>query len=113
MAKKALLFLTLLILMFVPGKAQVRPVADTLSQQVLLKDSLIVDSANVIAVDTLTPQVLKKRDSLTNAQWLDSLNNGYGFEVFSLQKLINIANNSYEKVVYQHGNLLPKGEVWV
>ena len=113
MAKKSLLLLVFTVLMFVVGKAQIKPMADTLHRQVLLQDSLLTDSANVLAVDTLTPSILKVRDSLTNAKWLDSLNSGYGFEVFSLQKLISLANNSSEKVIYQHGNLLPKGDVWV
>jgi len=113
MAKKSLLLLVFTVLMFVVGKAQIKPMADTLHSQVLLQDSLLTDSANVLAIDTLTPSILKVRDSLTNAKWLDSLNSGYGFEVFSLQKLISLANNSSEKVIYQHGNLLPKGDVWV
>lgn len=113
MAKKSLLLLVFTVLMLVVGKAQIKPMADTLHRQVLLQDSLVTDSANVLAIDTLTPSILKVRDSLTNAKWLDSLNSGYGFEVFSLQKLISLANNSSEKVIYQHGNLLPKGDVWV
>jgi len=96
------------------GKAQVVPLDTTANAMV--QDSLNVDSANVKVVDTLTlstPAILKMRDSLTNAQWLDSLSKGYGFEVFSLENLINAAGNYQEKVIYQHGKLLPKGDVWV
>jgi len=113
MAKKRLLFLVFAVLMAFSVKAQVVPVPDTLSQVRVLSDSNSVESAGTAAIDTLTPNVLRIRDSLTNAKWLDSLNNGYGFEVFSLQKLISLANNSYEKIDYQYGNLLPKGDVWV
>ncbi|RZL28458.1 MAG: DUF4271 domain-containing protein, partial [Pedobacter sp.] len=113
MAKKNLLFLFFVVLM-AAAQAQVRPIVDTLNSAIPVRDSLsIVDSANVVAVDTLTPQILKIRDSLTNAKWLDSLNAGYGFEVFSLKKWIDLAANSQEKVIYQHGDLLPKGDVWV
>lgn len=113
MAKKNLLLLIFAVLMF-SVQAQVRPLVDSLKQPILLQDSLnVVDTANVVAIDTLTPEVLKIRDSLTNAKWLDSLNAGYGFEVFSLKKWIELAGNSQEKVSYQHGNLLPKGDVWV
>ena len=86
---------------------------DTVRNVQSLPDSLLVDTAQVKAIDTLTPKILKIRDSLTNAIWLDSLNRGYGFEVFSLQKVIAQANNPHEKVSYQHGQLLPKGDVWV
>lgn len=113
MAKKRLLFLVFAVLMAFSVKAQVVPVPDTSSQVRVLSDSNSVESASIAAIDTLTPNVLKIRDSLTNAKWLDSLNNGYGFEVFSLQKLISLANNFYEKIDYQYGNLLPKGDVWV
>ncbi|RZJ79457.1 MAG: DUF4271 domain-containing protein [Flavobacterium sp.] len=113
MAKKRLLFLVFAVLMAFSVKAQVVRVSDTSSRVLVLSDSATVDSASIAAIDTLTPNVLKIRDSLTNAKWLDSLNNGYGFEVFSLQKLISLANNSYEKIDYQYGNLLPKGDVWV
>ncbi|MNK22654.1 hypothetical protein D3C87_409340 [compost metagenome] len=113
MAKKNVLFLFFVVLM-ATAQAQVRAVVDTVSSAIPLRDSLsIVDSANVVAIDTLTPQVLKIRDSLTNAKWLDSLSAGYGFEVFSLKKWIDLAANSQEKVIYQHGDLLPKGDVWV
>jgi len=113
MAKKRLLFLVFAVLMAFSVKAQVVPISDTSSRVLVLSDSATVESASIAAIDTLTPNVLKIRDSLTNAKWLDSLNNGYGFEVFSLQKLISLANNSYEKIDYQYGNLLPKGDVWV
>ncbi|SOD20488.1 DUF4271 domain-containing protein [Pedobacter xixiisoli] len=113
MAKKNLLFLVFTVLM-VAAQAQVTTKVDTLNNAIPLQDSLtIIDTANVVAIDTLTPDILKIRDSLTNAKWLDSLNAGYGFEVFSLKKWIELAGNSQEKVVYQHGDLLPKGDVWV
>jgi len=94
-------------------QAQVPVQTDTVLNVQSLPDSLLVDTTQVKAIDTLTPNILKIRDSLTNALWLDSLNRGYGFEVFSLQKVIAQANNPHEKVSYQHGQLLPKGDVWV
>ncbi len=94
-------------------QAQVPVQTDTVLNVQSLPDSLLADTAQVKAIDTLTPNILKIRDSLTNALWLDSLNRGYGFEVFSLQKIIAQANNPHEKVSYQHGQLLPKGDVWV
>ncbi|MFN0293638.1 DUF4271 domain-containing protein [Pedobacter helvus] len=113
MAKKNLLFLVFAWLMPFASYAQVRVVPDTLRNTALQADSPLVDSAHAIAIDTLTPNVLKIRDSLTNAKWIDSLNNGYGFEVFSLKKWIDLASHPSEKVDYQHGDLLPKGDVWV
>jgi len=113
MAKKNLLFFVLVVLI-VSVQAQVKPMADSLVQNTPLQDSLsVVDTANVVAIDTLTPAILKVRDSVTNAKWLASLNEGYGFEVFSLKKWIEQAGNSQEKVIYQHGNLLLKGDVWI
>ena len=85
MAKKNLLFLVFAWLMAFASYAQVRVAPDTLQNIALQADSPLVDSAHAIAIDTLTPNVLKIRDSLTNAKWIDSLNNGYGFEVFSLK----------------------------
>ena len=113
MAKKNLLFLIFSLFITSASHAQVTPAADTLKNVTPLQDSLAIDSVNTMAIDTLTPDILKIRDSLTAAKWLDSLNNGYGFEVFSLKKLIDLASNPHEKVVYQHGDLLPKGDVWV
>lgn len=113
MSKKSFLFFLILAVVTVFCRAQVPVQTDTALKVQSLPDSLLVDTAQVKAVDTLTPDILKIRDSLTNALWLDSLSRGYGFEVFSLQKLIAQANNPHEKVSYQHGQLLPKGDVWV
>lgn len=113
MSKKTFLFFFLVAIMTVFSQAQIPVQKDTLMNVQSLPDSLLVDTAQVKAIDTLTPNILKIRDSLTNAIWLDSLNRGYGFEVFSLQKVIAQANNPREKVSYQHGQLLPKGDVWV
>ena len=112
MVKKNLLFLIFAVFVVAFGHAQVRPVPDTLRNAVLWPDSL-TNSVDKLAIDTLTPEILKIRDSLTSAKWLDSLNSGYGFEVFSLKKLLDVAGNSHEKVDYQYGNLLPKGDVWI
>lgn len=113
MSKKSFLFFLLVAVMTVFCQAQVPVQTDTVLNVQSLPDSLLADTAQVKAIDTLTPNILKIRDSLTNALWLDSLNRGYGFEVFSLQKIIAQANNPHEKVSYQHGQLLPKGDVWV
>ncbi|WAC41284.1 DUF4271 domain-containing protein [Pedobacter sp. SL55] len=113
MAKKNLLLLVFSVLITLASHAQIAPIVDTLKNTVLPQDSIAIDSAKITAIDTLTPNILKIRDSLTNAKWIDSLNNGYGFEVFSLKKWIDLASQTYEKVDYQHGNLLPKGDVWV
>ncbi|RWU05691.1 DUF4271 domain-containing protein [Pedobacter chitinilyticus] len=113
MSKKSFLFFFLIAVTTVFSQAQVPVQKDTAHNVLFLQDSLLADTAQVKAIDTLTPNILKIRDSLTNALWLDSLNRGYGFEVFSLQKVIAQANNPQEKVSYQHGQLLPKGDVWV
>jgi len=113
MLKRSFLFFLLIAVATGFSQAQVAVQTDTLSSAKSFSDSLTMDTALVKAVDTLTPDILKIRDSLTNAQWLDSLSRGYGFEVFSLQKVITQANNPHEKVTYQHGELLPKGDIWV
>jgi len=113
MSKKSFLFFLLVAVTTVFSHAQVSVQTDTVLNVQPLPDSLLVDTSQVKAIDTLTPNILKIRDSLTNALWLDSLSRGYGFEVFSLQKVIAQANNPHEKVSYQHGQLLPKGDVWV
>lgn len=110
MVKKSILFI-LLAIACICGKAQVVPLDTTTNA--LVQDNLNIDSVNAKVVDTLTPTILKMRDSLTNALWLDSLSKGYGFEIFSLENLINAAGNYQEKVTYQHGKPLPKGDVWV
>lgn len=113
MSKKTFLFFFLIAVASVFSRAQVPVQTDTIRNVQSLPDSLMVDTAQVKTIDTLTPNILKIRDSLTNAIWLDSLNRGYGFEVFSLQKVVAQANNPHEKVSYQHGQLLPKGDIWV
>lgn len=113
MSKKTFLFFFLIAVASVFSRAQVPVQTDTIRNVQSLPDSLLVDTAQVKTIDTLTPNILKIRDSLTNAIWLDSLNRGYGFEVFSLQKVVAQANNPHEKVSYQHGQLLPKGDIWV
>ncbi|WP_113663989.1 DUF4271 domain-containing protein [Pedobacter nanyangensis] len=113
MLKRSFLFFLLIALETVFSHAQVPVQADTTKSLRPLSDRLLVDTTSVKSVDTLTPKILKIRDSLTNAQWLDSLSRGYGFDVFSLRKVIAQANNPHEKVAYQHGELLPKGDVWV
>lgn len=82
------------------------------AQLVNITDSLQPDSSQLVAIDTLTPPILKQRDSISQSHWLDSLNNGYGFGVFSLDDLLSSINNR-EKVSYKQGDLLPKGETWV
>ncbi len=92
--------------------AHAQGIAVDSTQFVRLTDSLQTDSAQLVKIDTLTPPILKMRDSLTQAHWLDSLSKGYGFGVFSLDDIISAANKT-EKVSYQQGDLLPKGDVWV
>ena len=111
MIKKGILFIFFTVIWLFTVNAQVVSTDSVFVSN--MQDSVEVDSAAVPAVDTLTPEILKIRDSLTNAKWLDSLNSGYGFEVFSLSHIINQANNRTEKVDYQHGRLLPKGDVWI
>ncbi|WP_461788414.1 DUF4271 domain-containing protein [Pedobacter sp.] len=82
------------------------------AQTMRLTDSLQLDSSTVVKIDTLTPQILKIRDSLTQAYWLDSLSKGYGFGVFSLNDMLSLAN-SKENIVYQQGDALPKGNIWI
>jgi Domain of unknown function (DUF4271) len=91
------------------------PQPDTVAMTSAVTDHLSLgpDSAITVSIDTLTPKILRIRDSLTNAQWLDSLNAGYGFEVFNLNRLISQSANYRAEVDYQHGDLLPKGEIWI
>lgn len=114
MYKKVLGFVVVLMVMFAFAKAQHSTWQNDTIVRYLPKanSALFIDSVQVKAVDTLTPNVLKIRDSLTNAIWLDSLNNGYGFEVFSLQKLVS-ADYDIAEIAYQQGEILPKGEVWI
>ncbi len=73
-----------------------------------------IDSVETFSkVDTLTPAILKLRDSLTHVAWLDSLEKGYGFAVFSLKEQLNDVGAKAENVAYREGNLLPKGDVWI
>src|SRR5690606_11104391 len=87
--------------------------ADTSLNKISLQDSLALDTAIAEVADTLTPAILKARDSVSAAKWLDTLHKGYGFEVFSLEMWTRTAINPSEKITYQHGDLLPKGNVWV
>lgn len=76
--------------------------------------SIPVDSAlTVVAIDTLTPQLLKMRTDKTLEVWHNYINSGYGFSVFSLKDQLNAINYNVEKIAYQAGDLLPKGEIWV
>ena len=79
-----------------------------------LQDSVAfsIDTLQIKTVDLLTPRMLKVRDSATNAVWLDSLSKGYGFAVFSLKDLVH-TNFYKERVVYQEGSRLSKGNVWI
>ncbi len=92
-----------------PSEQSISPIVDVASQDSV---ALSIDSLQIRTVDVLTPNILKLRDSITNAVWLDSLRSGYGFAVFSLKDLLH-TNNYKEKVVYQEGRLLPKGNVWI
>lgn len=70
------------------------------------------DTLQVAIIDTLTPKILKVRDSLSNVLWLDSLGKGYGYGVFSLEELIH-SGGQREQVSYQQGELLEKRQVWI
>lgn len=106
MFKKAFSFLVVMLAAAVILSAQM-PVA--------LQDSLVIDTipADTLKVDSLTPNILKVRDSLTNVKWLDSLNNGYGFAVFDLKSLLNQSDVDFKNVTYKQGDLLAKGQLWV
>lgn len=73
---------------------------------------LAIDSSLIVTEDILTPHLLKVRDSLTNVIWLDSVSKGYGFALFSLENIIKSVG-SKEKVIYQKGEVLRKGDVWI
>jgi hypothetical protein len=117
MTRKIFAFLYFLLMFAFNAIAQVdSTVVDTLSKRSrfynrteLLPDTLMV----VNAIDTLTPSILKMRDSLSNVAWLDSLENGYGFGVFSLSKQLNEVTGKREEVDLRDGKFLPKGELWV
>ena len=115
MYKKAYALLVLFIIAFassdarqLPDSAVIAPVKKVIKRAYLALDTVVA----VNTIDTLTPNILKVRDSLTNEVWLSSIRNGYGFEVFSLQ---DVLYNNYKKelVVYQPGDILPKGEIWI
>ncbi|WP_410222262.1 DUF4271 domain-containing protein [Pedobacter sp.] len=112
MLKKQICFLLFLLPAFI-SFAQISPVkADSLNIKPFLTDSLLLDTISKSAIDTLTPHILKKRDSSTYAHWIDSLSKGYGFAVFDLSSVLK-KQNPVEKVTYQQGDLLPKGKVWI
>lgn len=114
MYKKLVSFLIFVFLFCGAIKAQQGSQQPSAVAQVLVTDNAIVFSDTVVVntVDTLTPKILKRRDSITNALWLDSLNKGYGFDVFSLKKLMYTGGQT-EKVIYQEGTLLEKRKVWI
>ena len=115
MYKKVLGLLALFIIAFatlgakqLPDSVVIAPVKKVVKRSYLALDTVVA----VNTIDTLTPNILKVRDSLTNEVWLSSIRNGYGFDVFSLQDLL-YTNYKKELVVYQPGDILPKGEIWI
>lgn len=73
--------------------------------------TITADSISVAKPDTITPKILRARDSADRAQWLDSLDKGYGFGVFSLSEQMKIPSRG--EVALQQGAHLPRGNVWV
>lgn len=114
MYKKLIAFFTFALALLALANAQQPLQRSIIPVESLAKDSVVLfsDSLQTVTVDTLTPKILKLRDSVTNVLWLDSLSKGYGFAIFSLKELIHISK-SKEKVVYQDGDMLPKGNVWI
>ncbi len=115
MYRKAFALIVLFIIAFasldarqLPNSALIAPVKKMVKQAYLALDTVVA----VNTIDTLTPNILKVRDSLTNEVWVSSIRNGYGFEVFSLQDVL-YTNYKKEIVVYQPGDILPKGEIWI
>jgi hypothetical protein len=95
-------------------KAQ-RPLVevDSVANSFLLTSGL--DSAGlVVQLDTISPKLLLKPDSLTQANLADSLSKGFGFPVFNIDRLIkNYISKDTSDLAVQMGDLLPKGDVWV
>lgn len=86
---------------------------DSSANSFLLTQGL--DSASVvIPQDTISPKLLLKPDSLTQALLADSLSKGFGFPVFNIDTFIkNYISKDNSIHAVQMGDLLPKGDIWV
>lgn len=114
MLKKGFWFVVLcLSVVIFAAKAQQPPVqVDSVANSFLLTSSL--DSTTLVApLDTISPKLLLKPDSLTQANLADSLSKGFGFPVFNLDTLIKNYSSDKSILAVQTGDLLPKGDVWV
>lgn len=79
--------------------------------------SSFTDSLNFIpvkAIDTITPKLLMPLDSLTKSIIADSLSKGMGYKQIDFDKLISeFSKQSVSVSVFQKGDKMPKGEIWV
>lgn len=101
---------------FLPTKAQQPNLnIDSLRKIYFLTDSAdTVGVAPVIAIDSITPQLLRPLDSVALAAIADSLSKGYGYEKIDFKVLIDdFLKKSISNDPHQQGELLPKGEIWV
>ncbi|RZL39007.1 MAG: DUF4271 domain-containing protein, partial [Pedobacter sp.] len=116
MGKRVALFIFLFLSVdsFFAKANQTLPVDTT---QELVNTYGVLDSTllPVVAIDTLTPKLLKPLDSLTKAHIADSLATGFGgYKEIKFAELVDeFLQNSFSKVKQQTGNLIAKGDVWV
>jgi hypothetical protein len=88
---------------------------DSLRKIYFLPDTL--DSAQVapvIAIDTITPKLLRPLDSIARAEITAKWRTGFGYEETNFKVLIaNFLLSSISNDPHQQGSVLPKGDVWV
>ncbi|RZJ75569.1 MAG: DUF4271 domain-containing protein, partial [Flavobacterium sp.] len=89
--------------------------ADSTQQLVNAYGVLDSTSMPVIAIDTLTPKLLKPLDSLTKAHIADSLATGFGgYKELRFAEIVDeFLRSSFSKVKQQTGDVITKGDVWV
>jgi hypothetical protein len=94
-------------------KAQVLNNVDSTANALFLTP--VLDSVkHTVLKDTVSPELLRVPDSLSQAQLADSLSKGFGFTIFNVEALIkNYVSKDNSALTVQKGDLLPKGDIWV
>lgn len=88
------------------------PIVATDTLQSSFTDSLSATPLKVI--DTITPKFLMPLDSASKSLIADSLRKGFGYQEIDFDKLINeFLEQSASTSIFQKGNKMPKGEIWV
>jgi hypothetical protein len=102
--------------LFLLARSQQRAInVDSLRQIYFLTDSVdSVQLAPVVAIDSITPQILRPLDSLAIVAITDSLYKGFGYPKVDLKVLIdNFLQQSINKGPRQQGEPLARGQLWV